>query len=116
MSQPDNVVKPFKQMDGEPLFTEAWQAQLLAMVDQMITNGLIPAGLWSETLGQKLRKAGTEGKTDDIETYYAAALAAFETLLEQLPDLSMQSIDDTRKAWEQAYLNTPHGQPVILKR
>lgn len=116
MSQHNSVVTPFRQMDGEPLFTEAWQAQLLAMVDQMITDGLIPASLWSETLGQKLRDAIAEGKPDDIETYYSAALAAFETLLEQLPLLSMQSVDDTQKAWEQAYLNTPHGQPVILKR
>lgn len=103
-------------MDGEPLFTEAWQAQLLAMIDQMVSNDLLSASLWSETLGRKLREADAAGKADDIDTYYAAALAAFETLLEQLPQLSMQSVDDTQKAWEQAYLSTPHGKPVVLKR
>ncbi len=116
MKQSETGVKPFRQMDGEPLFNEAWQAQLLAMVDQMITDGRIPAALWSQTLGRELRDADNEGKPDDIDTYYAAVLAAFETLLEQIPELSMQAIDDTEKAWEQAYLNTPHGQPVVLKR
>ena len=115
MSKPDSAVTPFKQMDGEPLFSEAWQAQLLAMVDQMINDGIFSNTAWSQTLGEKLSDARAAGKVDDIETYYAAALAAFETLLAQLPDLAMQEIDKTQKAWEQAYLDTPHGQPVVLK-
>ena len=115
MSKPDSEVTPFKQMDGEPLFTEAWQAQLLAMVDQMISDGKFSNSDWSQTLGRNLSDVSAAGKADDIETYYAAALATFEDLLGQLPDLSMQSIDDTQKAWEQAYLDTPHGQPVVLK-
>ena len=115
MSKPDSNVTPFKQMDGEPLFTEAWQAQLLAMVDQMINDGIISNTVWSQTLGEKLSEASADGKADDIETYYAAALAAFETLLAQLPELSMQDVDKKQKAWEQAYLATPHGQPVVLR-
>lgn len=115
MSKSDSAVTPFKQMDGEPLFTEAWQAQLLAMVDQMINDGIILNTVWSQTLGEKLSAADADGKADDIETYYAAALAAFETLLAQLPQLSVEEIDNKQKAWEQAYLATPHGQPVVLK-
>ncbi len=115
MSKSDSAVKPFKQMDGEPVFNEAWQAQLLAMVDQMINDGIISNTAWSQTLGDNLSDSSAAGKADDIETYYAAALAAFETLLAQLPQLSVEEVDNKQKAWEQAYLATPHGQPVVLK-
>jgi hypothetical protein len=102
-------------MDGEPVFDEAWQAQLLAMVDQMITNDVFSNALWSDTLGQILKDAEAHGQPDDIDTYYASVLAAFETLLAQSSDISTETITDKKQAWERAYLSTPHGQPVILK-
>ena len=102
-------------MDGEPVFDEAWQAQLLAMIDQMINNGMFSNVLWSDTLGQNLKAAEADGKADDIDTYYAAVLTTFETLLAQSSDVSAETITDKQQAWERAYLSTPHGQPVILK-
>ena len=106
---------PFKRMDGEPVFDEAWQAQLLAMVDAMISHGVFTNVLWSETLGQNLKDAESGGQADDIDTYYAAALRAFETLLAESTDISSDTIDQKQQAWEKAYLSTPHGKPVILK-
>jgi hypothetical protein len=108
-------VTPFKRMDGEPVFDEAWQAQLLAMVDQMIVNSVFSNALWSDTLGQNLKAAESRGEADDIDTYYAAVLSSFETLLTQSSDVSKDTITDKQQAWERAYLSTPHGQPVVLK-
>ena len=102
-------------MDGEPVFDEAWQAQLLAMVDQMITNGVFSNALWSDTLGQHLKDAEARGQADDIDTYYSAVLTTFETLLEKSSAISADVITDRQEAWERAYLSTPHGQPVHLK-
>ena len=115
MNLHESSVAPFKRMDGEPVFDEAWQAQLLAMVDQMIGDGVFTNALWSETLGQKLKEAESRGQDDDIDTYYAAVLATFETLLAQSTEVSSDTITDKHQAWERAYLSTPHGQPVILK-
>ncbi len=116
MNQPEQSrVSPFKRMDGEPLFDEAWQAQLLAMVDQMIANGAFTNALWSETLGGNLNKAEKGRQADDINTYYAAVLTTFETLLEQSSEISDETISGRQQAWEAAYRSTPHGQPVILK-
>ena len=116
MNQPEeSAVTPFRRMDGEPVFDEAWQAQLLAMVDQMITDGVFSNALWSDTLGQNLKDAEANGKPDDIDTYYAAVLAAFETLLALSSGISTETITEKTQAWERAYLSTPHGQPVILK-
>jgi len=116
LSQPDSSsVKPFKRMDGEPIFDEAWQPQLLAMVDQLISEGVFSNSLWSETLGENLRAAQAAGKNDDVDTYYEAVLNSFEFLLNQSSNISTESIDDKQQAWERAYLSTPHGQPVKLK-
>lgn len=115
MKQPKSSVTPFQRMDGEPVFDEAWQAQLLAMVDTMIGNGVFSNALWSETLGQNLKDAESSGQADDIDTYYAAALKTFETLLAESTDISTNIINDKQQAWEKAYLSTPHGKPVILK-
>jgi len=115
LNQPESFVTPFQRMDGEPVFDEAWQAQLLAMVDQMIGDGVFTNTLWSETLGQNLKEAEASGQADDIDTYYAAVLRTFETLLAESTGISTSIINDRQKAWELAYLSTPHGQPVLLK-
>jgi len=109
-------VSPFKRMDGEPVFDEPWQAQLMAMADTLISSGVISPTVWSDTLGEELKKAQVRGDDDDITTYYRAALQAFEQLLRQNSDISEADVTDKRDAWEQAYLATPHGQPVNLKK
>ena len=116
MTPPEtNHVKPFKRMDDEPVFDEPWQAQVLAMADTLIVNGVISAAVWSDTLGNELKKAQSTSAADDITTYYKAALQALEQLLDQYTDISQSEVSDKRDAWEQAYLATPHGQPVKLK-
>ena len=117
MTRPETSnVKPFKRMDGEPVFDEAWQAQVLAMADTLIANGVIEAVAWSDTLGMELRKAQAKGASDDITTYYQSALRALEQLLGQHTEISEGEVSKKRDAWEQAYLATPHGQPVNLKK
>ena len=113
MTRPE--IKPFKRMDGEPVFDEPWQAQVLAMVDTLISNGVIEATAWSDSLGKELKKAQQLGASDDIPTYYKAVLQALEQLLDQNTDISSREVTNKRDAWEQAYLATPHGQPVKLK-
>ncbi len=109
------VIKPFKRMDGELAFDEPWQAQVLAMVDTLIAKGTIEATAWSDSLGNELKKAHLSGASDNITTYYKAVLQALEQLLDQNTDISGSDVSHKRDAWEQAYLATPHGQPVKLE-
>jgi len=108
-------IKPFKRMDGEPVFDEPWQAQVLAMVDTLIDNGTIEATAWSDSLGNELKKAQRLDASDDMTTYYKAVLQALEQLLDRYTDISRTEVSNKRDAWEQAYLATPHGQPVKIK-
>ena len=116
LSQPEAVViTPFKRMDGEPVFDEPWQAQLLAMVDALVSGGVISATQWSESLGRALQDARSRGDADNIETCYSAALLALERLLDDAGNVLASEVSGRRDAWEQAYLDTAHGQPVQLK-
>ncbi len=103
LSAPDaQTIGPLKRRDGEPVFDEAWQAQVLAMADSLTKHGAFTASEWSDALGAELRRSMRDGVADNAETYYQAALRALERLL------------DGGGAWERAYLTTPHGKPVSL--
>ena len=106
--------QPLKNLDGMPVFEQEWQAQILAMVDALIINNSIEPASWSETFGAGLRRARAAGKPDDLGTYYAVALDTLEILVTAQCKVTESELSDKRRAWEQAYLRTPHGQPVIL--
>lgn len=114
MSEPD-ALKPLAGVDGQPVFEEAWQAQALAIADSLVQNGVFSAGEWSQTLGDELAAAAVEGAIDNQDTYYKCVLNALENLVVDHSQIGRAAIRDKRKDWEQAYLSTPHGQPVELK-
>lgn len=115
MSVPESdAMGPLKRKDGEPVFDEAWQAQVLAMADSLVRKGAFTPSDWSEALGAQLRRAMGDGAADDAETYYQAALRALEGLLDRFGAVSSDAVTERRDAWERAYLTTPHGHPVSL--
>ena len=115
MSAPESeTIGPLKRRDGEPVFDEPWQAQVLAMADSLTRQGAFTPGEWSETLGAELRRAKRDGAADDAASYYQAALRALESLLDGGGAVTHDAITERRDAWERAYLATPHGQPVSL--
>ncbi len=115
MDEPDKTLKPLAGVDGEPVFAEAWQAQALAIADTLVQNGMFGASAWSEALGEALKQAEASGASDDQETYYRCVLRALEGLVSSHSEIDRQTMTGMRADWEQAYLDTPHGQPVKLK-
>ena len=107
-------LKPLLAKDGEPLFDEPWQAEALAMADNLVQAGLFSATIWSETLGKHLKTAVTCGEPDTALTYYNAVLATLEELVAANSNIDQKDMHGKRKDWETTYLSTPHGQPVIL--
>ena len=110
----DSALRPLVSVDGEPAFDEAWQAEALAIADSLVQFGLFSAAAWSQTLGAALRQAEAEGAVVDQQTYYQCVLCALETLIAQHSEIDRRAMDGKRVDWEQAYLSTPHGQPVKL--
>jgi len=111
----DPSLKPLASSDGEAAFDEAWQAEALAIADTLVQNGLFSASAWSNALGEALRQAEADGASDDQQTYYECVLSALESLIAQHSEIDRPSMNAMRADWEQAYLATPHGQPVKLK-
>ena len=110
----EDALKPLASVDGEAAFDEAWQAEALAIADTLVQNGMFSAGSWSAALGEALRNAEADGAIDDQQTYYQCVLAALEALIAQHSEIDRPAMNAKREDWEQAYLATPHGQPVKL--
>jgi nitrile hydratase accessory protein len=108
-------LKPLASVDGAAAFDEPWQAEALAIADTLVHNGLFSAGAWSQALGEALRKAEASGASDDQQTYYQCVLTALEGLIAQHSEINRPAMTAKRDDWEQAYLSTPHGQPVKLE-
>ena len=111
MFRPEDPLAP-----RDPVFEEAWQAQVLAIADTMVQAGRFSATDWAETLGATLRAAEAAGLPDTTATYYTAALDALEQLTTQVTDISGPALSDRKSQWVRAYERTPHGQPVLLER
>ena len=109
-----DALKPLASVDGEAAFDEPWQAEALAIADTLVQNGMFSAGTWSAALGEALRNAEAGGASDDQQTYYQCVLAALEALIAQHSEIDRPAMSAKREDWEQAYLATPHGQPVKL--
>ena len=97
-------------MTGHPVLT------LSAMRDRRAENaGVVTATRWAEALGSELKSASRAGAADDADTYYLAVLGAVEKLLRQIEIIGRDELDARIEAWRQAYLSTPHGEPVELQ-
>jgi nitrile hydratase accessory protein len=110
-----SALKPLASLDGNPVFDEPWQAEALAIADTLVQSGMFSASAWSSALGLALKQADSRGDKDTQETYYQCVLIALETLVAGHSDIDAEAMIGKRKDWEQAYLATPHGQPVRLK-
>jgi len=107
-------IKPLPRLDDEPSFNEAWQAQVLAIAQNLIAEGKISADDWSNALGAALRDVQVDAETDTVENYYQAALNALEAVLQTQCDISKDAMKQCKSDWTRAYETTQHGQPVKL--
>ena len=115
LNLPEDALGPLRRKDGDPAFDEAWQAQSLAIADTLVSAGVVTATRWAEALGCELKSAARGGAADDADTYYLAVLGAVEKLLRQIEIIGRDELDARVEAWRQAYLSTPHGEPVELQ-
>lgn len=109
-----DMIKPLPRLDDDPTFNEAWQAQVLAIAQNLIETGAIAADDWSNALGAALREVQVTAETDTVENYYQAALNALETVLQTRCGISDKAMKQRKSDWTRAYETTPHGQPVKL--
>lgn len=99
---------------SHPGFAEPWQAQAFACAIQLSRQGLYPWSEWVEVFSAEIKaKPQLPGEASDA-AYYRQWLAALETIVTRKGAASPAEIESRQEAWRQAYLATPHGQPVEL--
>ncbi|WP_170769369.1 nitrile hydratase accessory protein [Ruegeria lacuscaerulensis] len=98
----------------EPVFAKPWHAQVFAVTVALNEAGRFEWPDWAARFSATLKRRGLAKELDGGDDYFHAWLEALETLLEDSGETSAQDIGKMSRAWENAYLNTPHGDPVKL--
>jgi nitrile hydratase accessory protein len=97
------------------VFAEPWHAQIFAITMRLAQAGHFTWTEWSQHFGAVQSEAAATGAPDDGSGYYDAWLAALESLLIGRGIADAGALAALKSAWTDAYLETPHGEPVHLK-
>lgn len=100
-----------------PPFDYPWQAQAFALAVSLQESGHFTRAEWSDALGRAIARDEVCNGPDATGThYYDCWLAALEDLLQAKGLAAPDALQRRRREWEDAYLSTPHGRPVDLRR
>ena len=100
--------------EPERPFQAPWHAELFATTHALAQAGVYAWSEWADWFGAALAPADAEGAPKDGSTYYEIWLGAFEGFLSHRGLAAAEALSDLKAAWTQAYLSTPHGEPVTL--
>ena len=99
----------------EPVFSEPWHAQVFALTVSLNEDGHFSWPDWVARFSQTLARHGLDGELDGGEDYFNAWLETLEAMLAESAQAAPTDVERLRADWEQAYLTTPHGEPVRLE-
>ncbi|WP_170428218.1 nitrile hydratase accessory protein [Ruegeria arenilitoris] len=98
----------------EPVFAEPWHAQVFAVTVALNEAGRFDWSDWATRFSQTLKRHGLDRDLDGGDDYFHAWLETLEQLLNEQGAAVTGEVIQYKNAWEEAYLTTPHGQPVRL--
>lgn len=102
-------------VDGdEPVFREPWEAHAFAMAVELYEVGVFEWVEWTAALSSEIERAQAAGNPDLGDTYYLHWLNALERLAAEKNLVEVSELTMRKEAWRDAYLATPHGQPIEL--
>ena len=117
MSTPDLKSLPSLPRDTRgPVFAEPWQAQAFGLAVRLSAEGHFTWKEWAAALAQELKEAADRGEPDDGSRYYEHWLAALERLVTRKGLTDRAALTARKEEWADAFRQTPHGQPVILRK
>lgn len=105
-----------RQDEGTPAFAEPWHAQVFAITVKLSEEGHFAWPEWAEQFGASLKRAAEAGGPSDGSDYYDVWLETLEALLVARGLATEGTLSELKQAWTEAYLSTPHGAPVTLKK
>jgi nitrile hydratase accessory protein len=96
-------------------FSEPWEAQALALANELVRAGRFTPAEWADALGRAIRHSDRSAGPDDGSNYYLHVLSALEHLTTEKNIVTQAGLDERKTAWADAYEHTPHGRPVTLE-
>ena len=99
--------------DEGPVFRAPWEAQAFGMTLALYERGLFTWKEWAERLSVEIAASRDR---DDGSRYYEMWLTALEKLVADNRLVLDDELARRRDEWAQAAAETPHGQPIELKR
>ncbi|WP_170569352.1 nitrile hydratase accessory protein [Ruegeria atlantica] len=100
----------------EPIFAEPWHAQVFAVTVALNEAGRFDWSDWATRFSATLKRNGLARELDGGGDYFQAWLETLEALLAEQGAAFPDDVRNLHLAWEEAYLTTPHGQPVHLRQ
>ena len=108
------ALPPLPRDDEGPVFREPWQAQAFALAVELSHGGHFTWSEWAAALTDELASAARRGEPDDGTRYYHHWVAALERLVTEKGLTNTGALSKRKRAWANAYRDTPHGKPVTL--
>lgn len=110
---PTHLFGPLSE-ESTPVFSAPWEAQAFAITLKLHESGLFTWDEWAETLSAEIYGAQEAGDPDLGDTYYLHWQRALERITEEKGATKAEEVETRTEQWRQAYLATPHGEPVSL--
>lgn len=98
----------------EPAFEQPWHAQTFALTVHLNESGRFTWADWVSRFSATLARHGVSRDLNGGDDYFTAWLETLEAILAEDGVAPAEEVETTREGWKQAYLETPHGHPVVL--
>lgn len=99
----------------EPVFAEPWHAQIFALTVHLNEAGRFSWAEWVGRFSATLKHHGLARDLDGGNDYFVAWLETLEAILAEEGTAPSKEVERVRQSWEDAFLATPHGQPVRIE-
>ncbi|MDQ1214315.1 nitrile hydratase accessory protein [Pantoea anthophila] len=97
-----------------PVFDKPWQAKAFSLIVHLHRAGLFRWAEWVQIFSKEIKAAPAQPGESVNDAYYRQWTAAMENMMTALNLAVPDDISRRTQEWRQAYLNTPHGQPIVL--
>ncbi len=102
--------------EAGPVFLEPWHAEAFSLAVALNRQGAFSWSEWAELFAAALREVPAESGESVEAAYYRRWLLALEKLVARKGLASVAEMAQRKEEWRDAYLHTPHGHPIELKR
>lgn len=100
--------------EAGPVFDQPWQAQAFALTVELYKSKLFTWPEWVEVFSAEIKASPVLTGEGVNDAYYRQWMSALEKMVASLKLVEETDLLARTQEWRQAYLNTPHGQPILL--